>query len=47
MPQGVKDMVNLKYANCLKSISDDEKVLAVVDSVREQLDENAEGVEVV
>ena len=47
MPQGVKDMVNLKYANCLKSISDDEKVLAVVDSVREQLDENAEGVEAV
>jgi hypothetical protein len=47
MPQGVKDMVNLKYANCLKTLADDEKVLAVVDSVREQLNENAEGVELV
>lgn len=30
LPQGVKDLVNLKYADILKTVSDDEKLLSVV-----------------
>lgn len=29
LPQGVKDLVNLKYAGVLKTVNDDEKLLAV------------------
>ena len=29
LPQGVKDLVNLKYADVLKTTSDDEKLLSV------------------
>lgn len=29
LPQGVKDLVNLKYADVLKTVSDDEKLLSV------------------
>lgn len=42
MPQGVKDLVNLKYANCLKAIEDDETLLAIVAAVREKIDTNTE-----
>lgn len=34
IPQGVKDLINLKYANCLKQLSDDKELLAIADSVR-------------
>lgn len=37
LPQGVKDLVNLKYANCLKTLDDDEKVKAIVMAVRENI----------
>lgn len=37
IPQGVKDLVTLKYANCQKSLEDDELLRAVVDSVREKI----------
>lgn len=37
MPQGVKDLVNLKYANCLKALESDESLRAVVDLVRQEL----------
>lgn len=42
MPQGVKDLVNLKYANCLKAIGDDKTLLAIVAAVREKIDTNTE-----
>jgi hypothetical protein len=42
MPQGVKDLVNLKYANCLKTIGDDETLLAIVAAVREKIETNTE-----
>lgn len=50
MPQGVKDLVNLKYANCLKALESDESLRTVVDLVRqeigaESLSENAEPTE--
>lgn len=37
LPQGVKDLVTMKYANCLKQLEDDEKLSAIVESVREGL----------
>ena len=42
MPQGVKDLVNLKYANCLKAIGDDETLLAIVSAVREKVSASSE-----
>lgn len=30
LPQGIKDVINLKYANALKTLSDEEKLLALV-----------------
>ncbi len=41
LPQGVKDLVNLKYANCLKTLENDEQLKAIVDSVRENIGECA------
>ncbi|MBR2388109.1 MAG: hypothetical protein IKB02_09985 [Clostridia bacterium] len=35
LPQGVKDVVMLRYANCLKALDDDEKLKSIVASVRE------------
>ena len=35
LPQGVKDIVTMKYANCLKQLEDDEKLAAIVGAVRE------------
>lgn len=40
LPQGIKDIVMLKYANCLKALDDDEKLKAVVTSVRESIGTN-------
>lgn len=40
MPQGVKDLVNLKYANCLKALGDDETLRAIVETVREKVGTN-------
>lgn len=37
LPQGVKDLVNLKYANCLKSLEDDERLMAIVEAVRNNI----------
>ena len=37
LPQGVKDLVNLKYANCLKTLEDDEQLRAVVEAVRDNI----------
>jgi hypothetical protein len=45
LPQGVKDLVNLKYANCLKTLEDDEKLCAIVQAVRNNIgtyEENTE-----
>jgi hypothetical protein len=42
LPQGVKDLVNLKYANCLKSLEDDERLIAIVEAVRTNIGETAE-----
>ena len=35
LPQGVKDIVHIKYANCLKTLEDDQKLIDLVNSVRE------------
>lgn len=43
LPQGVKDMIMLKYANCMKSLQDDEQILAIVEAVRNNI--NSIGVE--
>lgn len=37
LPQGVKDLVNLKYANCLKTLEDDKQLIAIVEAVRNNL----------
>ncbi len=37
LPQGVKDLVNLQYANCLKTLENDEQLKAIADSVRENI----------
>jgi hypothetical protein len=42
MPQGVKDLVNLKYANCLKELGDDKMLCAIVESVREKVGKRIE-----
>jgi hypothetical protein len=36
-PQGVKDITMLAYANCLKTLDDDEKLKAIVTSVRDSI----------
>lgn len=35
LPQGVKDLVTLRYANAQKALGDDEMLLAIVNAVRE------------
>lgn len=37
LPQGVKDLVNLKYANCLKTLEDDKQLMAIVEAVRNNI----------
>lgn len=37
MPQGVKDLVNLKYAKCLKALESDEALRGVVETVRKEI----------
>lgn len=37
LPQGIKDLVVLKYANVQKALSDDELLYAIVESVREKI----------
>ncbi len=37
LPQGVKDLINVKYANCQKALGDDEMLCAIVESVREKV----------
>ena len=34
LPQGVKDLVNIKYANCLKALENDGELASVVNAVR-------------
>jgi len=42
LPQGVKDLVNLKYARCQKALGNDELLCAIVESVREKIGTNME-----
>lgn len=44
LPQGVKDIVNLKYANCMKTLENDKVLCAIVESVREKIGSETEGV---
>lgn len=37
LPQGVKDLVNLKYANCLRTLEDDKQLMAIVEAVRNNI----------
>lgn len=37
LPQGVKDIVTLQYANCIKALGDDTVLLSVVEAVREKI----------
>lgn len=37
LPQGVKDIVSLKYAKCLKALEDEEALAGIVDLVRERI----------
>ena len=39
LPQGVKDLVNLKYAKCLAALQSDEKLKAFVASVKDVVNE--------
>lgn len=41
LPQGVKDLVVLKYANCMKALNDDEVLKEVTESVREIINKHA------
>lgn len=34
LPQGVKDLISIKYANCLKALESDEELASVVKAVR-------------
>ena len=45
LPQGVKDLINLKYANCQKALGDDEMLRAIVEAVREKDGTNKEAQE--
>ena len=45
LPQGVKDLVNLKYANCLKTLENDEQLIAIVEAVRNNLGNATESTE--
>jgi hypothetical protein len=40
LPQGVKDLVTIKYANCLKALENDEELASVVKAVRAAIDKN-------
>ena len=41
LPQGVKDLVTLKYANCLKTLEDDKQLIAIVEAVRNNIGSGA------
>ena len=45
LPQGVKDLVNLKYANCLKTLDDDKQLRAIDEAVRNNIGTTAETTE--
>ena len=45
LPQGVKDLVNLKYADVLKTINEDKKLKEIADSVKSVVDEVKEKTE--
>lgn len=38
LPQGVKDLVTIKYANCLKALENDEELASIVKAVRAAID---------
>lgn len=40
LPQGVKDLVTLQYANCLKALNNDELICSIVKSVREKISDS-------
>jgi hypothetical protein len=45
LPQGVKDLVNIKYANCLKALENDDDLAAIVRAVRASISgENIENI---
>ena len=37
LPQGVKDIISLKYANCLKSLNDTQGLISIVETVRNNI----------
>jgi hypothetical protein len=39
LPQGIKDVINLKYANTLKTLASDEDLIEIVKSVRTKINE--------
>ena len=42
LPQGVKDLVSIKYANCLKSLNDDTQLKAIIVAVRDNIGGNVQ-----
>ena len=45
LPQGVKDLINLRYSNCLKALGNDETLCAIVETVREKICTSTESTE--
>lgn len=42
LPQGVKDIITLKYAKCQKALSDDQLLCTIVETVREKVNESSD-----
>ena len=38
LPQGIKDVINLKYAKCLKAVGDDKTLNGLFEAVKKELD---------
>lgn len=38
LPQGIKDVINLKYAKCLKAVGDDEMLKRLSETFRKEID---------
>lgn len=45
LPQGVKDLIVLKYANCQKALGDEKLLLSIVESVREKIGTSTDALE--
>lgn len=42
LPQGVKDLVTLRYTNAQKALGDDQKLMAIVAAVRDQINNSVQ-----